>query len=417
MPPHIDEAEVRKAVETVRQRVLDRPDAATAWGELGMTLFANQYEREGDQCLAEAARLAPTFPVWPYCRAVIALDREDFAAALPFLREALALASAGDGWSDLRPPIRARLAEVLLERQEYAEAERLFKQELARDPNDLRAAFGLGMIARARGDDREAADLFTSARRSPYARKKAAVQLAALAGIRRDPAAAEHGREAAGLPDDPPWPDPVRAAIAERMVGHRRRVQEATLYEQANRFGDAAQVYLKELEVKPSVRAYVGAGISLSRIGDYARGLPLLRKAVEFDPNSAEAHHALAMSLYARTKKLWEDSPDDPDLKRWLREMIEHARRATELQPDLALSYLFWGVGLKRLGEPDEAIAPLRRGVACEPGEIELQLALGEALLEARKPGEAETHLENARKLDPNDPRPVRALERLRKKG
>ena len=41
------------------------------------------------------------------------------------------------------------------------------------------------------------------------------------------------------------------------------------------------------------------------------------------------------------------------------------------------MAYLFWGLALKYLGKSKEALTPLRRGVACRPEELELQLALG----------------------------------------
>jgi len=44
---------------------------------------------------------------------------------------------------------------------------------------------------------------------------------------------------------------------------------------------------------------------------------------------------------------------------------------------------------------------------------MDLQLALGEALLEAGQSTEAQIHLQNAQRLDPKDPRPSAALKRL----
>jgi predicted Zn-dependent protease len=67
-------------------------------------------------------------------------------------------------------------------------------------------------------------------------------------------------------------------------------------------------------------------------------------------------------------------------------------------------------------GEAAAAVEPLMKGVACRPEVFNLQLALGEALLEAKRLPEAATHLKNAQKLDPKDPRPGQALERLRKR-
>ena len=55
-------------------------------------------------------------------------------------------------------------------------------------------------------------------------------------------------------------------------------------------------------------------------------------------------------------------------------------------------------------------------GDRIRPEISDLQIALGETLLETGQDREAETYLENARRLDPNDPRLVKDLERLHKK-
>jgi tetratricopeptide (TPR) repeat protein len=93
-----------------------------------------------------------------------------------------------------------------------------------------------------------------------------------------------------------------------------------------------------------------------------------------------------------------------------------HARRATELRPDFAAAYLLWGRSLKFLGEPSAAVAPLRKGVACNPADFQLQFSLAEVLLEAEQDKEAQTYFENALRLDPNHALTVQALERLRQK-
>ena len=58
------------------------------------------------------------------------------------------------------------------------EAEKLFRQEYDQDPNNLRAAYGLGLIALATDDDAAAEKFLTAAKASPSARKKATAQLA-----------------------------------------------------------------------------------------------------------------------------------------------------------------------------------------------------------------------------------------------
>ncbi len=352
--------------------------------------------------------------MWPYGRGVIAL-RRDPENALPFLRKAAELAD--DANPGYQSAMRLQLAEALLERHEVGEADRLFREERRRDPGSLRAALGLGLIARDRGDDQAAVDFLTAARDSPCARKTASTQLAALAYGRGDKAgAAEYEKKASALLDDAPWPDPFADEVARRQVGQQAREREAAQFERQERFADAARVYLTQLEKQPSARACVGAGINLTRIGDYDRGLPLLRRGVQLGPDSSQAHYALAMALFVRAKKEWQHAPDSPPVKEQFREAVEHAERAAELQPDHARAYLVWGLTLKYLGQPAAAVTPLRKGVTCLPVDFDLQLGLGEALLETGQLKEAETHLENARKLNARDDRLAEAIERLRKK-
>ncbi len=135
---------------------------------------------------------------------------------------------------------------------------------------------------------------------------------------------------------------------------------------------------------------------------------------MQLDPDNAQPYYALALILYDRAEKEWQRSPGSPQARDWFREVVEQARRATARRTDHARAYLFWGLALKYLGEPAAAVAPLRQGLACRAGDFELQLALGEALLDAGQIQEAETCLENARRLEPKDSRPDRALQRLR---
>ncbi|MDB5307070.1 MAG: cellulose synthase subunit [Gemmataceae bacterium] len=406
-PPDIADAEIRRAVDDARAAVTAAPRSADAWGRLGMVLLAHIYEREPDLCFAEATRLDPTDPRWPYGRAIIVLKR-DPEAAISHLRQA----AAGPP-SQLRSTAKVQLAEVLLDRRELDEAEQLFREELRRSPGNARAVYGLGLVALARGDDAAAVAQFESARQSRYARKLAAIQLARLASVRGDrDSAARYEKEAAQLPLDPSWPDPFVDAVRGFRVGARARFEEADQLEQRERFAEAAELFLAEVRDRPTARAFVGAGINLLRVGRLDEAIPLLREGVGRDPTNAQAQYFLALALFTRAEVEYQHSPQST--REQFGEVRDHARRAAELKPDHARAYLFWGLSLKYLGEPAAAVEPLRKGVACRPEEFELQLALGEALLVAGQAKEAENHLENARLIDPKDPRPARAIERLR---
>jgi tetratricopeptide (TPR) repeat protein len=415
-PPlgQIEDPEVRRVLERARRKVLDSPRSAAAWGHLGKLLLAHRRPDDADFCFAQAARLDPADPRWPYARGWLAV-RHNPEKPITWLREAVAKA---DPRSEDGSAMALQLAEALLERGDVAEAERLFHEELGRDPNSRRAAFGMGLVAAARGDRPAALKFFTIARDSPYARKKASAQLAALARAQGEREAADrYAKQAAALPADPPWPDPLHDELTDLRVGRLGRERRARLLEKQGRYAEAAAVYLEQTDKGPNVGVYVRAGLNLARGRDFDQALPLLREAVRLGPDDAEAHFCLALALHTRAEEgLLKTAP--AQAREVFREAIDHTRQAAALRPGHAQTYLIWGLSLKYLGDPEAAVEPLRKGIACAPGDPQLQLGLGEVLLELGRLKEAEAHLENARRLAPNDKGPARALERLRlKKG
>jgi tetratricopeptide (TPR) repeat protein len=412
LPPSISDGEVREAIEHARNQVVNQPHSAAAWGLLGRTLHAHLFDREADRCYAEAARLAPGDARWPYGRAVMALKR-DPEHAVALLKQAVAVQ---ESWPDGRFAMRMQLAEAVLERRRLDDADQLFREELLTEPNSPRANFGLGLVQLARGNGQAAEPYLTTARASPLARKRATAQLAALAGGRDDGAyaAAAFAKEAAALPDDPPWPDPFREENLKYQVGHRRWEREASQLEHDHEYEKALGVYLEWIDKQPtSSRAHVGAGLNFARMQRYDQALPLLRKGVELDPDSADAHYNLGLVQFDQAERALNQGSTATQIKEWLREAVQESKRAVELKPDHARAYFHWGLALKFLGEPEKAVEPLRKGVACRPEEFDLQLVLGEVLLQIGQYEEAEIYLKNARRLDPNDPRPSEDLDRL----
>jgi tetratricopeptide (TPR) repeat protein len=413
-PSDIDDAEVLQVIRDAQQPVRDAPGSAAAWGHLGKVLLAQQFDKEADVCFAEAFRLDPSDARWLYARCVIILKRDpDHAVAM--LREALAV--AGNGPPDYRSVIGMQLAEALLERGRLDEAEPLYQAEHRAAPDNPRATLGLGLIAQLRGDSALAKTMLTAAQGGLSARRYATVQLAALARAQGDAMRADAlEKKIATLPPDAVWPDPFFEEIAPMQVGQRGFERQVKRLENERRFDEAAALYLKQIDAHPSLHNYVGAGMNLGRLRDYDRAFPLLRQAVRLYPNSAHAHYTLALVVFARAEVAWQTTPDAPEVKAWFGEASAHAEKAAAMRPNYGEAYLFWGLSLKYLGRREDAIAPLRQGVALLPADGRLQLALGQTLLEAGHSLEAATYLENAQRIAPDDPRPTQALERLRTK-
>src|SRR5687768_18504779 len=84
------------------------------------------------------------------------------------------------------------------------------------------------------------------------------------------------------------------------------------------------------------VRAYIDRGFQLGKEGKWPEALLQLRRAVEIDPTSAEAHYSLGVSLF------W---------TKQVQSAIEELKLALRLDPHLAPAHHFLAQGLREIGE------------------------------------------------------------------
>jgi Flp pilus assembly protein TadD len=413
IPSGIQETEIIEALQKKRAEVVATPQSADAWGEYAMLLIAHLFDREAEFCFTQAAHLNPNDPRWPYTLGHIALKKDPPNAAR-LLRQAIATTGTG---SQYRSTAKLLLAEWLLELGDIDEAASLFQQELGPPPGQPRALYGLAMVAVARHDDSTAEPLMSKLLTNEYAKKQANVHLAGIARARGDEDAAKRFEsEAARLPEPIAWPDPMYDVIPTLAVGRRGRERMTFFLEQRGQYYEAVQAYLAELENERSPKALIGAGINYVRMGDFERGIPFVREAFDRDPNSPVATYNLALVLFTWAEKEADRNKGSKDARKAFEEVVVQAKRTTELKADHAQAYLYWGLALKHLGDIKSAVEPLRKGLIARPEEMELHLALGQVLAQLGNKSEAETYLENARRLDPKDPRPPQELKKLRDK-
>src|SRR5439155_10398165 len=137
------------------------PRSGRAWGRLGQVLLANEFFPEGQFCLARAEEFDPDEPRWPYLLAGInSATNPDTEAKL---RRAVELCDP----SILAP--RLRLADWLLGRGRFEEAEAEFRRSLAAADNPW-ARVGLARTALERGDAQAALDVIDPPGWPPTAR-------------------------------------------------------------------------------------------------------------------------------------------------------------------------------------------------------------------------------------------------------
>ncbi len=404
-----------RAIETARRQAAEEPHSSAAWGRLGKILLAATFNEPAAVCFAEAERLDPGDPRWPYLRADALLLR-DPEAALPCLRRAVELCDRTDR-ANSAP--RLRLAETLLSAGQSEEAESELRILLQAEPDNPRAHLDLGLLAYDRGDLKGSRAHLEKCQDSPWTRQRACNQLAAVHQRLGDPkGAADYSRRAAAAPPDRPWDDPyVRVYRKLAQVGGVRfRAVEAL--EAAGQHAEAVRLLREMVQQSPDYRAYIGLGNNLLLLGDFAGAEQALRTAVEMAPEKAQAYFYLSRLFFVRGEQLRKQAPaggGDRDAARKLFEgAAELARQAIARKPDHVLAHLSLGLALKNQGRRAEAIAVLRDAVQYSPDSPDLYFHLGEALAEDGQTTEARVQLQRAVQFaKPDDPRPRAALERL----
>jgi protein O-GlcNAc transferase len=222
-----------------------------------------------------------------------------------------------------------------------AEAEGLYRQILAAQPNHAGARHFLGVIAHQTD---------------------------------RDDLAVEWIRQAIALdPNDP---------VAHSNLGEACRGM--------GRLDEAIASFRRALELAPDyAAAHNNLGAALARQGRLDEAIAACRRALELHPHFPEAHFNLANALGER---------DEFD------ESITAYRRALELKPGDAKAHLYLAHVLSKSGRLDEAIAAYRRVVELQPDLPESSYNLACALFEQGQLDEAIAAFRHALRLEPNFP-------------
>ena len=397
-PPEVDldhvEPMVADAIGVARDRVRARPRDPAAWGELGMVLHVHDLHELALASYAQAERLAPENPAWPYLAGSITLDPRQ---RLDAFRRAFARAGP-------EPTARIRLAETLLEQGQMDESRSLLEDALRVDPGDARAHLALARIAMARGDPRAAI---------PHLRLcldragdvAPAWQLLAEAYHRAGDAgrAADARARAASSPPKHFWRDPYLDQVAVRASGTVGIGRRARALHDAGR-GPEAVALLEELVRRnpDSAIARAGLGRMLVLVGQFAAAEPHLRQALAIEADQTEVRLYLATAIRQQSR---------------CSEAVVEYRRVIDRQPDHAAALLGLGQCLAELGDREGAAAALASALRYQPDNLPARKSLAAVLLELGRPADALVELEVAARLDPAD-RDVRSLlERVRREA
>jgi tetratricopeptide (TPR) repeat protein len=382
-------------IESAQAAVRRVPQAADAWGRLGMVLAAHSFYPESIMCFAEAQRLDPEEPRWPYFQGAM-LTLSDRDAALIPLRRAVELCEP----RVLVP--RLRLADVLLGQGHVHEADELYREVLVREPENAQAHLGLGRLAYQRNDWPGSLTHLDQAIQSPLTRKAAHTLLAEVHQRRGDRAAAERQqRLAADLPADPEPPDPMIEELEQLRVGQQAQLSRASRLLQQERGAEAAALLQQLVRDYPSsASAWLGLGRAYIQQERYRAAEQALSQAARLDAARVEVQFYLGVARFQQGRT---------------REAAACFQRATELRPDYALAHYNLGHCLKAQGDRSGAIAGFRAMVRYKPHHAQAHTNLGELLAQDGQRELALEHLRLAVELDPSDARAHALLEQYKR--
>ena len=180
-------------------------------------------------------------------------------------------------------------------------------------------------------------------------------------------------------------------------------------YRAMDRVDDAIGAYRAAIEVDPNcAEAHANLGVVFSRQRLFHEAKAACRRALTLKPESAIFHFNLgnvlrdlgegeeAIASFRGALRLQPDfAIAENNLGNVLKQMdrldeaIVHFQRAVELKPDHASAWFNLGNGFMAQGRPGDAIATFRRAAHFKPNEPEIWNNLGGSLLEHGQPGEA----------------------------
>ena len=351
-PPLLDltaiDPAVRRAVDNARTAVLQNPQSADAWGKLGMILQGHGLSVEAaNVCFAQAERLDPHKPCWPYYQATSVLNT-DPEAALPKLRQTVQLC-------DCTPDVpRLQLAEVLLDLGHLEEATQQLERVLQLEPGNTLAFLDLGRIAFEQGALDKSISQLDQAVADPHTRKAARILLAQTYERLGNKTAAEQELHRANeFPNDLVWPDPYKADLLQLRVGKQVALARADQLIHQGKYPQAVQVLQRTVQEYPDAAwAWVMMGRAHLGKKDNVAAEQALRKATELGPELAEAQFYLGVAYFFQKNYA---------------AATTCFRKAIQLKPDFALAHYNLGHSLKEQGDDTAALAAFRTAISCQP--------------------------------------------------
>lgn len=384
-------------------------EAAIVLGLLGSSVFALwRHPRTGFAAATFFIGLAPSSSFLPLTTQPMAEHRMylPLAALLTLAAIGAALLLPRRAWAIPAAIGLALLGTTIRRNTDYQSEDRLWRDTIAKQPENARAYASLAGVLARRGAWSESVPFYEQALRlrPDYADAQSDFATALLQLGQVDRAIAHYERAARLKPDDLD----LRYNLAQALV-------------RAGRFADAIQMYEAVLARRPDHQdALVGYGDALHRAGRAEEALAAFNRALARQPTSASLHHNAAVALLAlgrpadAARHYAAAAAAEPANIDWrlnladtlLRasqpaEAVQAYAAAVQLRPDVAeLHYNLGNIWLQ-LNRADEAVAAYTGALKLRPDWGEAHHNLGLALVQQGRPAQAIPHYDSALRVLP----------------
>ena len=368
-------------------------ELGNAYGELALTYHAQSLVPPADAAYANARMLAPRDKRWPYLLGHLYNDSSRLPEAISMFETALAI----DG-SDV--PTLFSLGEAYLQHGDFDKAQMMYKRLEANDSARPAALTGLGKVALAKHQYKEAVEYLEAALKlAPGAVRLRQPLAMAYQGLGERAKAEENLRQYSVDGVGPEVADPLADALGAKVAASRALLRRGKRFGKAERFDLAEPAFRAAVEADPTnADAIANLGISLANLGRLDEAQRRLAESLAINDNNAMAHLSLGVVLDRQ-------GLDQAATKEYLAALDSDA---SNLQARVYLAD-----AKMRMGLPEEAARLYRQALEQSPNSSRMQMSLALANIRAGQFNEARKVLEAALKAQPANPEITNTLARV----
>jgi tetratricopeptide (TPR) repeat protein len=366
---------------------------ARAYGELAMVYHAQDLTTPARIAYTNAHRLDPRDKRWPYLLAHLYADDGNIPEAIKYFEMVRDI----DG---TYVPAEIYLGQMYLLNGELDKARSMFEKASGDKDAEAAALAGLGKVALAGGQYKEAAAHLEEALKLwPSASRLRQPLATAYRGMGDTAKAEANLARFATDGAEPGVSDPIVDAMSEKVVVSRVLLRRGQRFGKEARFDLAERAFRAAVASDPSsAEAVANLGISLANLGRSDEAQKYLLESLQLDDTSAVAHFSLGV--------IYDRQGED-------KSAIAQYRSAVEHDPNNVQAAVYLADAIMRTGSPLEAARWYRQALSADSGSTRIALSLAFALIKAADYGEARKVLETALSQQPQNAELTNALARL----